>query len=274
MLSFLTSRRWIAISLLLCAGAASLRAQDDSLEDDFKRTPSPGQLTFASNCAGCHGLDGRGSEKGPNIAGNTKMQHFTDAQLADIISNGVPGTGMPPFHSLSPAQVRALVAYLRMLQGKSKARALPGNADRGKKIFFGKGECSSCHTISSEGGFLGPDLSTYGAAMSAEAILKAILNPARIALSGYKPASVTTRDGTRVEGVIRNEDNFSVQFQTKDGSLLFLQKSDVQNLEYSGQSMMPANYADRLSRSELNDLVSFLMSSGSSSKPSTSPTQP
>jgi cytochrome c oxidase cbb3-type subunit 3 len=273
MLSLRTSRRWIAISLLLCAGAASLRSQDDSLEDDFKKTPGPGQLTFASTCAGCHGLDGRGGDKAPNIAGNTKVQHFTDAQLADIISNGVPGTGMPPFHSLSPAQVRALVAYLRVLQGKSKARALPGNSDQGKKIFFSKGECSTCHTISGEGGFLGPDLSTYGSSMSAEAILKAILNPARIALSGYKPASVTTRDGTRVEGVVRNEDNFSVQLQTKDGSFLFLQKSDVQNLEYSSQSMMPANYADRLTRSELNDLISFLMSAGSPSKP-TSPQQP
>jgi cytochrome c oxidase cbb3-type subunit 3 len=180
---------------------------------------------------------------------------------------------MPPFHALSPAQVRALVEYLRVLQGKSKARAVPGNPDQGKKLFFSKAECSTCHTISGEGGFLGPDLSTYGSSMSAEALLKSILNPARIATSGYKPATVTTRDGTRIEGVVRNEDNFSVQLQTKDGSFLFLQKSDIQNLEYSGKSMMPANYADQLSQSELNDLISFLMSAGSPSK-STSPKQP
>jgi len=257
MLPFSTPRRWIAISLLLCTGAVPLLAQDDSVEDDFKKTPGPGQLTFSSTCAGCHGLDGRGGDKAPNIASNTKVQHFTDSQLADIISNGVPGTGMPPFHSLSPAQVRSVVGYLRVLQGKSKARALPGDADQGKKMFFGKAECSTCHTISGEGGFLGPDLSTYGSSMSAEAILKAILNPARIAQTGYKPATVTTRDGTRVEGVVRNEDNFSVQLQTKDGTFHFLQKSDMQSFEYSGQSMMPANYADHFSKSELNDLISF-----------------
>src|SRR5580704_13338015 len=106
MLSVRTARRWIAISLL--AGSASVlvsRAQqDDSLEDDFKKSPGRGQLTFAASCAGCHGLDGKGSEKAPNIAGNVKVQHLTDAQLSDIISNGVPGTGMPPFRSLSPAQ--------------------------------------------------------------------------------------------------------------------------------------------------------------------------
>jgi putative heme-binding domain-containing protein len=110
--------------------------------------------------------------------------------------------------------------------------------------------------------------------MSAEVILKAILNPARIASSGYKPATITTRDGTRVEGAVRNEDNFSVQLQMRDGSFLFLQKSEVQNLEYGPQSLMPANYADRLTQTELNDLVSFLMRAAPSSKSTVSPKQP
>ena len=266
MFSFLTSSRWIAIALLFLAGGVCLHAQDDSLEDDFKKTPGPGQLTFASTCAGCHGLDGRGGDKAPNIAGNPKVQHFTNTQLADIISNGVPGTGMPPFHSLSPTQVREIVGYLRVLQGKSDARAVPGDASQGKKLFFGKGDCAACHTISGQGGFLGPDLSAYGSAMSADAILKSILNPARIIPPGYRPATVTTRDGSRVEGVVRNEDNFSVQLQTKDGAFLLLQKSDVRNLEYGGQSLMPANYGALLSRAELNDLVSFLMSAAPASK--------
>ena len=121
-----------------------------------------------------------------------------------------------------------------------------------------------------EGPLAGPDLSTYGSAMAAEAILKAIVNPARITPFGFRPATVTTRDGTQVEGVVRNEDNFSVQLQTKDGSFVFLQKSDVQILEYSGKSMTPANYADRLSQSELNDLISILMNAGSPSKPTSS----
>lgn len=270
MLSIRTSHRLITIMLLLWAGAFSVplaqSQQDDSLEDDFKASPGPGQLTFTSNCAGCHGLDGRGSEKAPNIVGNVKVQHLTDAQLSSIISSGIPGTGMPPFRSLSPTQVRALVAYLHVLQGKVNARALPGDAAPGRKIFFGKGECSTCHTISGEGGFLGPDLSSYGSAMSAEAILKSLLNPTRTAQPGFKPAAVTTRDGRRVEGMVRNEDNFSVQLQTREGTFLFLQKSELQNLEYGGQSLMPANYGERLSPTELNDLVSFLMSAGSPSK--------
>ncbi len=266
-----SSHLLLAASLLFWVGAfhvASSRAQqDDSQEDDFKTNPGPGQRTFASTCAGCHGLDGRGSEKAPSLAGSPKVRGLSNARLSSMISNGIPGTGMPAFHSLSPGQVRAVVSYLHVLQGKLEARALPGDAGTGKKIFFGKGECSSCHTVSGEGGFMGPDLTAYGSAMSAKAILDAILTPARIAASGYRSAVATTREGNRVEGVVRNEDNFSVQLQTKDGSFHFLQKSDLQSLEYLGQSLMPTNYSERLSPSELNDLASYLMSAGSPPKP-------
>ena len=113
---------------------------------------------------------------------------------------------------------------------------------------------------------MGPDLSTYGSEMSAKAILDTILNSSRVVPPGYKSATVTTRDGSRVEGIVRNEDNFSVQMQTADGEFHFLQKSEVQSLEYSGRSPMPANYGERLTRSELDDLTSYLMSVASSSK--------
>jgi hypothetical protein len=66
-----------------------------------------------------------------------------------------------------------------------------------------------------------------------------------------------------VEGVVRNEDNFSVQLQARDGSFHFFQKSAVQSLEYLGQSLMPTTYGERVTRGELDDLVSYLMSTGS-----------
>jgi putative heme-binding domain-containing protein len=167
---------------------------------------------------------------------------------------------MPAFHSLSTTQLQSLVSHIRALQGKTESRAVPGDATRGKEIFFGKGECSGCHAVAGQGGFLGPDLTAYGAASSAKQIQDAILNSNRIVPSGYKSAVATTKDGSTVEGVVRNEDNFSVQLQSQDGAFHFFQKSDLQNFEYSKQSLMPSNYAQRLSQDELNDLVSFLMS--------------
>ncbi len=73
---------------------------------------------------------------------------------------------------------------------------------------------------------------------------------------------LTTRDGDRLEGIIRNEDNFSVQLQTKDGGFHFFEKSELRAVEPLGQSLMPTNYSQRFSPDELNDLVSYLMNGG------------
>jgi putative heme-binding domain-containing protein len=255
----------IVLLLLVCAVAfhVSLTAQqEESPDDDSKSTSAQGRRSFNSSCAGCHGLDGRGGDKAPNIVGSEKVQHLSDAQISSIISNGIPGTGMPPFHSLSEQQVRAVVSYVRTLQGKLDTGTAPGDAQRGKGIFFGKGECSTCHSVSGEGGFLGPDLSTYGPAMSVKAIRDEIVRPDRIARAGYRPGVVATLDGKRLEGIIRNEDNFSLQLQTKDGSFHFLQKTEVKSVEHPGNSIMPTNYGQRLSSGELDDLVSYLMGAG------------
>jgi putative heme-binding domain-containing protein len=257
-------RRWSIVyvallpTLLLCLA----QAQDD-WEEDFKSAPPPGKRVFASTCAGCHGLDGRGSERAPSIASSSKLQRASNADIAKIISDGVPGTGMPAFHTLTPAQVRSLVGYVRFLQGKQDGRKLPGDSAHGKGIFFGKAECSTCHSVSGRGGFLGPDLTTYGSRAAPE-IRKAIVDPARIVPAGYRTAHVTMKDGTQIDGVVRNEDNFSVQLLTKDGNFHFFEKADLQQLRYLDQPLMPVDYGQRLDEKEINDLISYLMSTSSS----------
>ena len=219
-----------------------------------------GRNTYNSSCAACHGLDGHGSDKAVNIGAASDAQHFSDAQLSGIIANGVPGTGMPAFRNMTATQVQAVVHYLRSLQGKGQARTLPGDPKHGRELFFGKAECSTCHMISGEGGFLAPDLSGYAATAEPTAIRDQILKTRRSPAFSYHPAVLTTADGERLEGLIRNEDNFSLQFQTKDGSFHLFQKSDLRNLERRDSSLMPTDYRDRLTSSELDDLVTFLVS--------------
>lgn len=256
-------------SLLLLWQLCFSQAKRDSSSGHDKPV-SAGRSTFNSVCAACHGLDGHGSDKAVNIATSSRAQHLSDTQLAGIISNGVPGTGMPAFSTLSPVQVRAVVGYLRSLQGKGEAQVLPGDAKRGREVFFGKGGCSSCHSIAGEGGFLGPDLTEYAATASAEGLRNEIVRSPRVPARGYRLASVTTTGGDRLEGLIRNEDNFSIQLQTKDGSFHLLKKADVQSYKNQDGSLMPANYRERLSDSELDDLVSYLTKTPNPSKAATS----
>jgi cytochrome c oxidase cbb3-type subunit III len=249
----------IASAAVVCVKSTHAQ-QSDLWDDDFKSNSLPGRRTFNATCAGCHGLDGGGGKTSPNIANNAKVERLSDAAVAEIIAKGIPGTGMPAFRTLTPSQVHAVVTYLRMLQGRSKAQRLPGDPEHGRTIFLGKGECSSCHMVQGEGGFLGPDLSMFASSRSAREVIDAITFDRKNPGTGYKKATASTHDGTQVTGLVRNEDNFSLQLQALDGSFHFLLRSDLATLQYQDHSIMPSNYGERLQPSELNDLASYLMS--------------
>ena len=106
--------------------------------------------------------------------------------------------------------------------------------------------------------------------MSAKAIRDQIIQPVRNVPAGYRAATLTTRAGDRLEGIIRNEDNFSVQLQAKDGSFHFFEKSELRTLEPLSQSLMPTNYSERISADGLNDLVSYLMNAAPAPAPTRS----
>lgn len=167
---------------------------------------------------------------------------------------------MPSFNSLDAPTIRSLVKYLRVLQGKSQSAAMPGNPDNGKTIFFGKARCASCHLVAGSGGFLGPDLSIFARRRPPEEIRDAITKPATISGLGRSEVTVTPRGGQPLTGVLRNEDNFSLQFQSPDGAFHSVMKSDVASITRSATPLMPTDFGSTLSASELNDLISFLMS--------------
>jgi hypothetical protein len=58
--------------------------------------------------------------------------------------------------------------------------------------------------------------------------------------------------------VARNRDNYSMQVQDADGKLYLLSSADVQELELSSHSPMPRDFASRLSKQELEDLLAYL----------------
>jgi putative heme-binding domain-containing protein len=215
--------------------------------------------TFASTCAGCHGLDGRGGERGPNIASRQEVQRRSDEELLRIVRNGISETGMPNFAFLGSAKIEALVSYLRVLQGKSAAMPIPGDSKRGESLFFGKAQCSQCHAVNGKGGFIGSDLSVYATGASPAEISRAIVNPDRDAKQSRGKVSVTFLDGRSLEGVVRNEDNFSLQLQSLDGTFHLIQKAEVGLVKPSGQPLMPEDYGKTLSPAELDDIVGYLM---------------
>jgi len=245
-------------SAWLLASAVSLWPQAVSHAGAKTASANHGKQIFASSCAQCHGLDGKGSERAPDIVDRPSVQRSSDAQIVHIIENGVPGTGMPAFHSLESSQIRAVVAYLRTLQGKNKNTTLPGNPEQGKALFFGKAGCSQCHMVAGEGGFIASDLSEYARIHPLDQIRTAIIDPASSGRQVHL-TTVTLRSGQKYSGRVRDEDNFSLQLQALNGTFYFVSKSDIDGMQSDSQSLMPADFGTRLTSHEVNDLVSYLI---------------
>jgi cytochrome c oxidase cbb3-type subunit III len=220
---------------------------------------SAGRRTFESSCAPCHGWNGRGGEHAPDIATRPEIVKLSDSGILKLLREGRPQAGMPPFAGLGAPKLSDLLHYLRVLQGQRGSPTLQASAEKGKEVFSGKGGCSECHMVRGVGGFLGPDLSDYGASHSADDIRNAILSAEKRPAIRKGLAKATTKDGRQISGVVRNEDNFSVQLQAKDGPFYSLDKSDLSELMFDSEPLMPDKYGSTLSKSELDQVASYLL---------------
>jgi mono/diheme cytochrome c family protein len=85
---------------------------------------STAAATYQSQCAKCHGEDGKGIESLPgipNFADASWQAQHTDKELSDAISGG-KGI-MPPYKDkLSAAEITALVKHIRSFAAKSKKK--------------------------------------------------------------------------------------------------------------------------------------------------------
>jgi cytochrome c oxidase cbb3-type subunit 3 len=256
---------WLGVSSYCLFWVTGMSSQQQPLRRPVNesqvesRSSAEGRRTFETRCALCHGLDGRGGERAPNIATKPSVQRQPDARIFRIIHDGVPETGMPSFATLDPARINALVAYLRLLQGRMEAEEIAGDPRNGKTLFFGRARCSDCHLIEGQGGFIAADLSAFGRTHSMDETREAITNPNKAGDPSTGIAVVSTHDGQKYSGIVRNEDNFSLQLQAVDGGFHLFMKSDLENITKQPQSLMPSTYGSTLSRAELDDLASFLM---------------
>ncbi|HLH38057.1 MAG TPA: PQQ-dependent dehydrogenase, methanol/ethanol family [Bryobacteraceae bacterium] len=83
------------------------------------QTP-PGRAQFEAHCSVCHGRRGNGGELGPAIA--ERLRHYSDAELAALIHEGLPNSGMPA-NNLSAGDTQSLIEYLRTLRDSEGAIA-------------------------------------------------------------------------------------------------------------------------------------------------------
>ena len=171
-----------------------------------------GKKLFAQSCAPCHGRDGTGGQgqaegmRPPDLTRGVFKAGRQDSDLFRVISQGVKGTEMPSFSSLGSEQVWRLVTFVRSLS--AVAPVLIGDPVAGEALFWGKGNCGSCHQIGTRGTRLGPDLTHGGRRSNAKYLKESIVDPNADITPGFAIITVETRDHQKISGLERWLDNF------------------------------------------------------------------
>lgn len=248
-----------AAVLLLCAGTVGAQVPTMAGHpDDYSRVDIEyGARLYAEYCERCHGVSGTGVS-GVDLRSGNLRRASSNRQLARVITEGFPNLGMPPME-LDQAELAGLIAYVRNMNSVDPGSVKPGNPERGRGVFEGKGACLSCHRVNGKGSRKGPELSDIGALRSAGAIERTLLDPNGQMIPINRPVRIVTQDGRVIQGRRLNEDTYTVQLADEEGRLVSVVKEGLREFTISTESPMPS-YKGELSAEELADLVAYLLS--------------
>jgi cytochrome c oxidase cbb3-type subunit 3 len=88
-----------------------------------------GRARFARTCASCHGEQAQGLI-GPNLTDDRWIHGGTVEQIFQSVAKGWPAKGMPPWgRAVKPEELRALVSYVRSVQGSNPPNARAPEGD-------------------------------------------------------------------------------------------------------------------------------------------------
>jgi mono/diheme cytochrome c family protein len=263
-------------ALLLTCTAGPVLAQRGGPVNRFQGNPEAiheGESLYARHCTACHGANGSAGEIGPDIVSGDRFG-ASDAQVFNTIKNGVTGTPMGP-QKLPDEEIWKITAYIHALRGTAIDNPLPGDTAHGEQIFWGKGQCGNCHMLGGKGGLTAPDLNNIAATRKASTIVDALTKEQHHEygsggahlkslppMDNYLPVRVTTADGKGIEGILLNQDGYSLQMIGTDQRLHSFDRAKLRRIDIEPRSLMPTDYDKRLTPEEFKDLLAFLTRQG------------
>ncbi len=224
---------------------------------DYERADiERGAQLYDEFCSNCHGDEGDGVGN-VNLKAGQFRHASTDQNFRRILTQGIRGTAMPP-GDYDDGELVAIIAYVRNMRDYDGGVVTLGDANRGRVVFEGKGNCMRCHRVAGRGSRLAPDLTAIGAIRGAGSMRETLVDPSGSMLPFNKPVSVVTQAGDTVTGRRLNEDTYTIQILDEEERLRSFDKADLRELTVLATSPMPS-YADLLTDEELADVLAYLV---------------
>jgi putative heme-binding domain-containing protein len=258
--------RPLVTGCLLAAGVVSVVAvaaaaqQPQAAQHAGEYSPADiqsGSVIYALQCSQCHGPTGDQVGGIDLRSGRFRNSITSDDDLRRVITNGIPNTSMPG-RKLAPAELTAVVAYVRNMRDFNTTVVKLGDSERGRTLVE-QNNCAGCHRIGTTGSRVASDLTEIGRSRSPAAIQQALLDPSSMMMPINRPVRIVTKEGRTINGRRLNEDTFTLQLLTDQEQLLTVQKSDLKEFRILTAATMPS-YKDKLNPQQLADVVAYLAS--------------
>ena len=146
-----------AIAALVASSAALTRAQAAPVPAPFGQITAveAGRDLFVTGCSSCHGLDGRGTSRGPDLrdAGAASADFYLSTGRMPLADPDDQPERKPPAYSRE--EIARLVAYVASLGDGPAIPVLPpgGTLAEGNRLYTDN--CAACHSSAGAGGALG-----------------------------------------------------------------------------------------------------------------------
>jgi putative heme-binding domain-containing protein len=130
-----------------------------------------------------------------------------------------------------------------------------GDAERGRLVFQGQGDCQRCHGGEGHGAGVGPELAGIGERRGRDYLLRSLLEPSAEIAEGFATVAITKHDGSVVSGTLIAEEDGTLVLEA-GGDELRVPLAEVKE-KIGPVSAMPPNGLGLAPR-DLRDLVAYV----------------
>ena len=153
---------------------------------------------------------------------------------------------------------------LEELSVASKSELHSRNFANGRKMFAASG-CYACHRFGDQGGMTGPDLTSAGRRYSPHDLLDQVIHPSKVINEQFSSVKILTDDGVMQTGVVVNLKGDSLTLNTDltdPNKRVTIDRKEIEIMEVSKVSAMPKGLFNRMTQSEIMDLIAYVISGG------------
>jgi putative membrane-bound dehydrogenase-like protein len=185
-------------------------------------------------------------------AGKVKAGDLDPARVRQLLNHkdqDIRAQARKLLQDIQPADRKeALARYQAALK-------LPGDPTKGKLLF--QKHCATCHRVAGIGVDVGPDISDTRT-KTVEALLVDILNPNAAIDNNYVNYVITLKNGRAATGIIASETAAGLTLKRAENQTETILRADIDEIQSTGQSLMPEGLEKGIDLQEMADLLAFL----------------